>query len=324
VHSWKDLPIKPRTDTVIAGTLERADARDVLLIGRRTIDAEPSTLRVMTSSPRRAWQLSTSLRPLLPWPVSDVQTEDVRGNVPTRLNKALRDETAALVVAKAALDRLLGPDTIVDAGDEVRAVLTLCNWMVLPLRDFPTAPAQGALAIEVAATNHRVIDRVRAVSHEPTVRACQAERAILASHGGGCHEAIGATVLQRDYGTITSVRGHLPSGDQIERWSLDRIDTAPPPGSLGAIWPRPDERGRGARHREDVRFHWMSGRCGSQIKPCLTAPNLDVIRSCGRPARRRGRSWPLGCLGQRLRRRTGDEEGLTSIGWPANPSTGSA
>ncbi len=248
MHSWKDLPIEGRTGTVVAGTLERADVRDVLLVREDVVTSKPARLDILTSSPRRAWQLASSLRPLLPWTVSDTHTREVRGNVPTRLKTLVNGDAHGLVVAKAALDRLLAPDTSTDARDDVRAALDRCRWMVLPLRDFPAAPAQGALAIEVASTRPYVIDLVRAISHEPTRIACEQERAILTLHGGGCHEAIGASVLIRDYGVITSVRGRGPSGETVERWTLERSDPAAPARApMTHIWPRPDELGKAIR-----------------------------------------------------------------------------
>src|SRR5690606_18984894 len=63
VHSWKDLPIGQETDTTVAGTLERADPRDVLLVSQTAVQRRPARLRVLTSSPRRTWQLQRSLAP---------------------------------------------------------------------------------------------------------------------------------------------------------------------------------------------------------------------------------------------------------------------
>lgn len=247
VHSWKDLPIASRPDTVVAATLARADVRDVLLVRRDAVDARPSSFHVLTSSPRRAWQLNTSLASLLPWPTEEIRTEAVRGNVPTRLEKLVRGDAHALVVAKAALDRLLGPTSPEDTVADVRRVLDRCRWMVLPLRQFPSAPAQGALAIEVATRNAELIERLQLLTDAVTERACRREREILASYGGGCHEAIGATVLERHYGTITSVRGHR-QGETLSRWSLDHATPIPQrPARPDDLWPGPSERFGGTR-----------------------------------------------------------------------------
>ena len=111
VHSWKDLPVEQSPTTMVAGTLERADSRDVLLARPVVAENRPSTLRVLTSSPRRAWQIERSLAALLPWSIGHIEVAPVRGNIATRLQKLLAGEADALVMAKAALDRLL------EAGD---------------------------------------------------------------------------------------------------------------------------------------------------------------------------------------------------------------
>jgi hydroxymethylbilane synthase len=248
VHSWKDLPTSGHPGTVVAATLPRADPRDVLLVRRAAASARSTTLTVLSSSPRRAWQIQSSAPRLLPWPVTDVRVAAVRGNVPTRLNKLLGGEGDALIVAKAALDRLLSPESPPETVDAVRAALTKTRWMVLPIKDHPTAPAQGALAAEVASHRSELIARLAAISHGPTTRAVERERAILESFGGGCHEAVGATVLIRDFGTVVSVRAHV--GDmRRETWLLETSDELPPAVSESAIWPRPNERGVVTRRR---------------------------------------------------------------------------
>lgn len=243
VHSWKDLPLEGRPDTVIAATLERADPRDLLLVRRDVVDAKPTRLRVLSSSPRRAWLLERALPTLLPWPVEQLEFVPVRGNVPTRVRKLVDGEGDALVVAKAALDRLLSFGAPFDeTAAALRRLLASCRWMVLPIRDVPGAPAQGALAIEVAASNTSLVDRLREISHAPTWLAVQRERAYLAAHGGGCHAAIAATVLPRPYGIVISAQAKLDTENEAI-WMLDR-DGSREKVEPSRMWPRPDERDR--------------------------------------------------------------------------------
>jgi hydroxymethylbilane synthase len=247
VHSWKDLPTAGYPGTMVGATLERADPRDVLLVRRSVVSARPATLTVLSSSPRRAWQIQGSAPRLLPWPVTDVRLAPVRGNIPTRLNKLVNGDGDALIVAKAALDRLLSSDSTDDTVEAVRAALGKCRWMVLPLKEHPAAPAQGALAVEIAVGRADLLNRLRAISHAPTWDAVERERSILESFGGGCHEAVGATVLVRDYGRVISVRARVGEA-QTETWSLEAPGALPPPTSAQNLWPRPDERG-GMRRR---------------------------------------------------------------------------
>ena len=247
VHSWKDLPIEGHAGTSIAATLMRADPRDVLLVRREVVDRRPTELRVLSSAPRRVWQIETSGPRWLPWPVQAVRGVPVRGNIPTRLRKLIAGEGDALVVAKAALDRLLDDDAPRDVRAAIRAALDQCRWMVLPLEDHPAAPAQGALAIEIASARGDLAGLFSAIDHAPTRRAVEAERAMLASFGGGCHEAIGATVLDRPYGVVLSVRGRRPGTEDRIVWSLEASTPRPPHAGADAIWPRPDERDRAMR-----------------------------------------------------------------------------
>jgi len=280
VHSWKDLPLEGRPDTIIAATLERADPRDVLLMRRDAVSARPPIVRMLSSSPRRAWLVDPVLRELLPWHVDRIEWLPVRGNIATRLTRLIEDRGDALLVAKAALDRLLGFGApFEDAARGIRALLDRTRWMVLPTREVPGAPAQGAVAVEVAAhAAAEVIDRVRAISHEPTWRAVMSEREILSAYGGGCHQAVGATVLPREYGRIISVRARAADSGRDERWELVETSPAPPKAQREQfVWPRADER----------------GSSGSARRPLTVAPPADdrglfVARANALPE-----SWPV-------------------------------
>jgi hydroxymethylbilane synthase len=251
IHSWKDLPTVGHEGTTVVATLERGDPRDVLLVRRSVVTERPTSLTVLSSSPRRAWQIQSTAPLLLPWPVGAVRVSAVRGNVPTRLGKLVNREGDALIVAKAALDRLLSDDAPGDVSAAVRSALDKCRWMVLPLSAHPTAPGQGAIAIEIAADRPDLVELFGSVTHQPTWEAVLEERRILESFGGGCHEAVGATVLMRSYGRITSVRARV-APVETETWSLDSPDPPPPPASVDEIWPRPDERTDIRRRRLEV------------------------------------------------------------------------
>jgi len=253
VHSWKDLPLETRPDTVVAATLERADPRDVLLVRRDAVRDRLPRLEVLTSSPRRAWLIERSVAPLLPWPVEALSAVPVRGNVPTRLTKLIAGSTPALLVAKAALDRLLDPRQPFDESRRaVRAALAECRWMVLPISECPTAPAQGALALEVSAAREDLCARIAALRDRSAWRAATIERRVLSGYGGGCHQAVGATCLTREFGDVLSVRGRLPTGGEQSTWQLSTGRPLPPRTLERDIWPRPDERHRAVRRPLDV------------------------------------------------------------------------
>ena len=237
VHSFKDLPIEMPAGTHVAGALPRADARDVVLIKRAAIEQRPESLRILSSSPRRGWLLGGGLPPLLPWPVRSVAAVPVRGNIETRIRKLIEGDEHGLVVAKAALDRLLGFGAPFEReAAAIRAHLEQCRWMVMPMREFPWAPAQGAIAIETAVARADLAARIAPIACSVTIAAVQAERKVLADHGGGCHQALGAAVIEKPYGRVVSIRARDPGADT---WELQRTPPAFPRAAPGQLWPAP-------------------------------------------------------------------------------------
>jgi hydroxymethylbilane synthase len=237
VHSFKDLPIEMPAGTRIAGALPRADARDVVLIKQGVVESRPESIRILSSSPRRGWLLGDVLPALLPWPVRSIEAVPVRGNIETRLRKLIEGQDDGLVVAKAALDRLLGfgaPFT--REAETVRGYLDRCRWMVMPMREFPWAPAQGAIAIEVAEGRGEAESLIAAVACGATAASAAAERKVLADHGGGCHQALGAAVVEKPYGRIVSIRGRDTAADV---WNLECHRPAFPRTAADRLWPAP-------------------------------------------------------------------------------------
>ncbi len=242
VHSWKDLPIETDGATVVTATLPRGDQRDVLLMRRDKWEqrTEGDELIVLTSSPRRAFNLAQCLPQALPKPVAMIRFEPVRGNIQTRIAKMWHplpegSQPDGLIVAKAALDRLLS------ASDELRPALAQCRWMVLPLSVNPTAPAQGALAIEIAAERDDLRVLCERVNCAATFEAVTRERAILAAHGGGCHLPLGASVLQRPYGLIEFVCGASSDGAAINESRLISLRARPSQLPRAQMWPLTNE-----------------------------------------------------------------------------------
>lgn len=228
VHSWKDLPTEPRKNSTIAATLPRVDLRDVLLFRKdrlsKALTGIPTRLKVLTSSPRRAYNLGPFLKEHLPFNPDDVEFVSVRGNIPTRLKKLLSEDADALVVAKAALDRLLGSsqEEFAETRKQMREVLDSCEFMVLPLSLNPTAAAQGALAIEIRADRADLVTLLKSIHCERTYEAVTLEREILSGYGGGCHQKIGISVLPREYGNVMFLRGLTDSGEVLNRAEISK------------------------------------------------------------------------------------------------------
>jgi hydroxymethylbilane synthase len=194
VHSLKDLPGQLAEGLTLAAVTERADARDVLVSRHGlTLDRLPRGARVATSSLRRRAQL-LHRRP-------DLQIVEIRGNIDTRLRKALAaDGPDAVVLAAAGLERL-------GLSEYITEYLSL--EVMLP------AAGQGALAVEVRAADEALVRLVAAAEHTPTRRAVSAERALLDALGGGCQVPIGvyASVEGDGAGEYLLLRAMVASTD---------------------------------------------------------------------------------------------------------------
>jgi hydroxymethylbilane synthase len=260
VHSWKDLPTEPRKGTKIVATLARADVRDVLLFRRDKIReaARTGRVRVLSSSPRRAYNLNRFLREHLPFAVTEINFENVRGNIPTRLKKLLSQDVEGLVVAKAALDRLLeaGEAEFSEAQSLIRSVLTETQFMVLPLSANPTAAAQGALAIEISEGRPDLEAILDKINCRRTAQDVEAERRVLASYGGGCHQKIGINILPRAYGDLKFLKGLTDQGQILDEVSLTPPERQPFARDLSAIFPAPGEEASLFARESLTRENW--------------------------------------------------------------------
>ncbi|HWP44475.1 MAG TPA: hydroxymethylbilane synthase [Blastocatellia bacterium] len=171
VHSLKDLPTDFVEGLHIGAICEREDVRDALVAppAIKGFSELPVGTVVGTSSLRRIAQIR-AVRP-------DLETVPVRGNVDTRLRKLDEGQYSALILASAGLRRL---------GHAARITEYLEPDLML------SAAGQGALAIETRIEDEEIGRIVRALDHEPTRVACQAERAFLKGLGGGCLVPIAA------------------------------------------------------------------------------------------------------------------------------------
>jgi hydroxymethylbilane synthase len=223
VHSWKDLPTEEREGTMIVATLERADVRDILLIPK-TLWAQAKkskNLKLLTSSPRRLYNLKPWLPKALPqFQDGKVEFLPVRGNIPSRLDKMFSQE-AGLIMAKAAFDRMLsGGPGFEEVGLRTREKFGQCLFMVLPLEINPTAPAQGALAIEIAENREDLKEILSQINDTETFQNVEMEREILKSYGGGCHQKIGVSRVVKPFGVYHVEKGESDFGTKLSRHEL--------------------------------------------------------------------------------------------------------
>lgn len=175
VHSHKDLETTPPQGLVIAAVSERENPADVLLIHPDAVDVnEFWSLKqgavVGTSSARRKSQL-VGYR-------EDVVIKDLRGNVPTRLQKLVNGEYDAILLAKAGLDRL-------------ELDLQGMHEEVLDPEQFIPAPAQGVLALQIRESDTALSEFMQPMNHLDIQSKIALERIVLNRLQGGCQLPLG-------------------------------------------------------------------------------------------------------------------------------------
>ena len=192
VHSGKDMPAITPDGLLIASVPARAEARD-LLIGS-TLDELPRHATVGTGSIRRRAQLAHAR--------SDLRFAELRGNIATRLAKAV--DFDAIVMAAAAIDRL-----DIDLGDTPMELLD-------PVVMLPQV-AQGAWAVECRA-DADALHQLLAAIEDPGTRVCfDAERSFLAELGGDCDLPAGAYAFL--HGNVMEIEAMIaaPDGHKVLR-----------------------------------------------------------------------------------------------------------
>jgi len=171
VHSLKDLPTAAADGLVIAAVPPREDPRDALCHpGGLTLGELPSGTRIGTGSPRRMAQLAALGLGVVLVPI--------RGNVDSRLKKAIDGDTVdAVVLARAGLARL-------DRLDAVSEVID-------PIQMLPAA-GQGALAVECRADDTELLALLATLDDPDTRARVESERALLGTLEAGCTAPVGA------------------------------------------------------------------------------------------------------------------------------------
>lgn len=176
VHSFKDLETNFPEGLTIGAVTDRANPRDALLIRKDQMETSQKWevkkgAHVGTSSARRKIQL-LKYRP-------DISIDDIRGNVPTRIQKLRDGNFDAIVLAKAGLDRLE-----LDVSD--------LHIHVFDPNEFIPAPAQGALALQIRENDQRMQAIAAKLHREDIATATYIERKVLNLFKGGCQMPLGS------------------------------------------------------------------------------------------------------------------------------------
>jgi hydroxymethylbilane synthase len=170
VHSLKDLATELDAGLLLAATLPRADARDAFLSrDGATLAQLPPGARVGTSSLRRRAFLART-RP-------DLRHMELRGNVPTRVERLAEGDYDAIILAAAGLARL-----------DLSGAIT----EYLAPQVFPPAVSQGIIGICARATDSATLARLLPLDNLEARLAASAERTLLRHLEGGCQVPLGA------------------------------------------------------------------------------------------------------------------------------------
>jgi len=214
VHSLKDLPTDEIKGLRLAAIPERGDHHDVIImrkdffIERNGINIKKESI-IGTSSVRRMAQLKAF--------DSTFKIEALRGNVNTRLRKLKENKFDAIIMAKAAIDRI-----DLDTRDFITQILD--EDIFLP------APAQGALGIQIRVNDEDIYNTIRKLNHTKTEILVTAERTFLKHFGGGCHVPLGAYAMYNEDNIILKGVIASPDGSFIIKESATGKD----PESVGA------------------------------------------------------------------------------------------
>lgn len=176
VHSHKDLPTENPEGLIIAAVSEREDPADLLLICKESVDTNltfklKANSVVGTSSARRKSQLHHHR--------SDLNLKDLRGNVPTRIDKLRAGGYDAIMLAAAGVERL-------------QLDLSEFHSERLDPKLFIPAPAQGVLGLQVRENDVDLIKILSELNDSSVAKRISVERRILNLFEGGCQMPLGA------------------------------------------------------------------------------------------------------------------------------------
>lgn len=191
VHSHKDLPTVNPPGLIIAAVSEREDPAELLIVHKDCVDISKRlslkhNATIGTSSNRRKAQL-LSLRP-------DLEFDDLRGNLQTRVQKLRDEKYDAIMLAKAGIARIN-----MDLSD--------FHLEEIPPVELIPAPAQGVLAIQIRESDTELFDILQGIHNKEVAETIAVERKVLNMFDAGCHAPLGSYCRKKDgmYQSWTSI-----------------------------------------------------------------------------------------------------------------------
>jgi len=199
VHSMKDVPTQLAQGIQQAAVLKRASHKDIIVYkdGTDFLEDKNSVATIATGSIRRVAQW------LHRYP--NHRTENLRGNVNTRLRKLAESNWKGAIFAAAGLERInLRPEKSIDL-----------DWM-LP------APSQGAIMVVCREGDDYAFDAGQSFNDEATALCTKIEKDFLCVLMGGCSTPISA--LAELNGDTVTFRGNIcsPDGAELKELSFEK------------------------------------------------------------------------------------------------------
>lgn len=204
VHSLKDVPdsMDPRLE--LSGFLKRENPRDVLVSNGISFWNLRVGATIGTGSPRRVLQLK-AMRP-------DIRCVNLRGNLPSRIERVKSGELDAIMLGAAGLVRL-------GLSSEISGEFSVI--------DMTPAIGQGIVAIQSLRENAFARNVSERISDRLTVMAARAERRWMELLGGGCRVPMGAILEPENDGFLfTAFLADAESGRGVhlsKRFSLEEV-----------------------------------------------------------------------------------------------------
>lgn len=174
IHSLKDYPTDILPELEICAITKRRPPYDAIISLEESIEELPEGASVGTSSLRRKSEISR-IRP-------DLELNDIRGNLDTRIRKLKEGQYDAIIVAEAGFSRLYGDIKEIEGYKFSR----ISPDIIIP------APGQGALAIVCRKEDSKIKEVLKTIDDEKTRIETMSERQFMLDVGGGCNLPVGA------------------------------------------------------------------------------------------------------------------------------------
>jgi len=209
VHSHKDLPTNHPDGLIVAAVSDREDPAELLIILKDCVDIQQKLSvkfggMVGTSSNRRKAQL-LAVRP-------DLEIEELRGNVITRIQKLRDEQYDAIMLAKAGVLRL---------------GLDLSEFYIEELEpnELIPAPAQGVLAYQIRESDTALFQKLQEINNRDIAEQIGIERKVLNLFEGGCQMPLGC-YCRKDGSTFQIWTSKAADGNDFPDRLFTQTETA--------------------------------------------------------------------------------------------------